>query len=155
MTWSTRGLELPPLLVHLIEDGHWHHPGDDELRRAVPWFEEPVDFLGSAESMERESRSLDAFADDPSLAFFRETRGSTAHAPVELPWLDVERAVLIAVCRVPGADVALALDYRTSPTDPRVVGSDFWTDPRLCAWRTAAPTFTAFAAALGLPGTGG
>ena len=51
---------------------------------------------------------------------------------------------------------ALALDYRTDLSGPRVVGSDFWTDPRQCEWRLVAPTFSAFADALGreLPSTG-
>lgn len=49
-----------------------------------------------------------------------------------------------------GDDVALALDYRTDPSDPRVVGSDFRTNPRQCEWRLVTPTFSAFAHALGL-----
>ncbi|GAA3809791.1 hypothetical protein ACFS5L_44390 [Streptomyces phyllanthi] len=94
---------------------------------------------------------MDMFADDPrSSELFREVRGSSHRAPVELPWLDVEQAVLIAVNRVPGDDVALALDYRTSPSDPRVVGSDFWTNPRQCEWRVVTPGFSSFAQALGL-----
>lgn len=47
-------------------------------------------------------------------------------------------------------DVAVALDYRTDPADPRVVASDFWTDPHQCAWRLVTPTFTEFAARLHL-----
>jgi hypothetical protein len=37
--------------------------------------------------------------------------------------------VLVAVNQRPGDDVAIELDYRTDPADPRVVGSGFWTDP--------------------------
>jgi hypothetical protein len=81
---------------------------------------------------------------------FREVRGSVLREPVELPWLDVEWAFFIAVNRMPGDDVAVALDYRGDPADPRVVGSDFWSDPRQCAWRVVAPTFSSFASALGL-----
>ncbi|GLV85384.1 hypothetical protein Slala03_50730 [Streptomyces lavendulae subsp. lavendulae] len=83
-------------------------------------------------------------------ALFREIRGSSQQGAVELPWLDVEQAVLVAVNRRAGDDVALALEYRTNPSDPRVVGSDFWTDPRRCEWRLVTPTFSAFAQALGL-----
>jgi hypothetical protein len=54
---------------------------------------------------------------------------------------------------VPGDDVAIALDYRGDPSGPCVVASDLWTDPRQCAWRIVAPTFGAFAAALGVFGT--
>ncbi|WP_149824586.1 hypothetical protein [Streptomyces tailanensis] len=126
-----RGLVVPPLLMSLLREGRWVHPGDEELRRLIPWFEDPLDFLTSVAGMEWESRSMDMFADDASYPeLFREVRGSEREAPVELPWLDVEKAFLIAVCRHAGDDVALALDYRTDPADPRVVGSDFWTDPR-------------------------
>jgi hypothetical protein len=72
--------------------------------------------------------------------------------PVDLPWLDVERAFVVAVNRVPGDDVAIALDYRGYSSDPRVVASDFWTDPHQGAWRIVAPTLGTFAEALGLLG---
>ncbi|MFJ8011155.1 hypothetical protein [Streptomyces sp. NPDC096339] len=94
---------------------------------------------------------MDRFADDArSSALFRGVRGNSQQAAVELPWLDVEQAVLVAVNRHAGDDVALALDYRTNPADPRVVGSDFWTNPRQCEWRLVTPTFSAFAHALDL-----
>jgi hypothetical protein len=147
---AVRGLPLPGLLLQLIASGRWRHPGDQALAEVMPWFEDPLDFLHTAEGMERESASMDTFADDSTYQLFREARGSAAEAPVELPWLDIEQAVFIAVCRHAGDDVALALDYRTDLSDPAVVGSDFWTDPRRCAWRVVAPTFSAFATALGL-----
>ncbi|MEV7892310.1 hypothetical protein ACWD3I_45235 [Streptomyces sp. NPDC002817] len=148
---EVRGLALPARLITLLREDRWHHPGDAELARLIPWFEDPLDFLRSTKEMERESRPLDLLADDPvSYALFRQIRGSTRPAPVELPWLDIEQALLIAVNRRPGDDVALALDYRTDPADPRVVGSDFWTNPRQCAWREVAPAFSAFADELGL-----
>ncbi|MEU6374930.1 hypothetical protein [Streptomyces sp. NPDC046909] len=144
---KVRALALPAPIL----EGRWRHPGDAALAGLLPWFEDPIDFLRTPQEMERESRSLDMFADDPpSAELFREVRGSSHPGPVELPWLDVEQAVLIAVNRRPGDDVALALDYRTCPADPRVVGSDFWTNPRQCAWREAAPTFSSFVDALGL-----
>ncbi|MFD6568150.1 hypothetical protein [Micromonospora profundi] len=137
------GLVLPALLTELLNVGRWRHPGDDVLRDLMPWFRSPLDFLTSIEGMRSESGSLTMFADDPpSSHLFRQTRGSVATASVELPWLDVEKAVLIAVNRIPGDDVAMALDYRTDPAEPRVVASDFRTDPKQCSWRTVAPTFS-------------
>lgn len=119
----------------------------------MPWFEDPLDFLTDVDQIRRESGSLDHLTQDEDTArFFRQVRGSTATGPVELPWLDVELAVLIAVNHIPGDDVAIALDYRTSASDPQVVASDFWTDPRQCSWRIIAPTFSAFTAALDLTG---
>jgi hypothetical protein len=136
----------------MLAAGRWRHPGDEVMREVIPWFEDPLVFLDSLDHMRRESRSLDMFANDPrSSELFRVAYGSVA-GPVDLPWLDAERAFLIAVNQMPGDDVAVALDYRSDPSDPRVVASDFWTDPHQCAWRMAASAFSAFADALGLPG---
>ena len=49
----------------------------------------------------------------------------TAEEPLQLPWLDALQAVFIAVNRVIGDDLTIALDYRTDPLDPRVVASDW------------------------------
>lgn len=34
------------------------------MREAIPWFRDPLDFLTNFDAMERESRSLDMFAED-------------------------------------------------------------------------------------------
>jgi len=154
---TVRGLALPRLLVSLLDSGRWRHPGDDVLRAVVPWFEDPLDFLRDPGEMSRESGFLyeDGSADDPrDSALFHVVRGSSA-GPGDLPWLDVEQAFNIAVNRRLGDDVAIALDYRTDPSDPRVVGSDVWTSQHQTGrveyvWRQVAPTFSAFAEALGL-----
>lgn len=147
---TVRGLPLPQLLLDLIADGRWRHPGDEALAAALPWFADPVELLPDVAAVRRQSASLDDLSGEDLGPLFRQARGSTAADPVELPWLDAERAVLIAVARTAGDDTALALDYRTDPADPRVVGSDIWTNPREYTWRVAAPTFTAFATTLGL-----
>jgi hypothetical protein len=122
-------------LIALLAAGLWRDQPERALRALMPWFEDPLIFLASLDQIQRESRSLDMFADDePSAHLFRVLRGSRVPHAVELPWLDVEKAVLIAVNRNPGDDVAIALDYRTNPLDPRVVACDFWTNPRQCAW---------------------
>jgi hypothetical protein len=149
---EVRGLVIPDLLLELLASGRWRPPDGDALSQVMPWFQDPLDFLSSVDQMRWESQSLDLFADDSrSSQLFREARGSVA-GRLDLPWLDVELAVLVAVNQRPGDDVAIALDYRTDPADPRVVGSDFWTDPKQCAWRIIAPTLTGFVAALGLLG---
>jgi hypothetical protein len=149
---EVRGLVLPDLLGELLASGRWQHPGGDILREVMPWFQDPLDFLSSVDQIRWESQSLDLFADSSrSSELFREARGSVTGC-LDLPWLDVELAVLVAVNQRPGDDVAIALDYRTDPSDPRVVGSDFWTDPERCTWRMIAPTFTGFVTALGLLG---
>jgi len=149
---TVRGLALPLLLVSLLDSGRWRHPGDDVLGAVVPWFEDPLHFLRSPAEMRSESYWLfeDGSADDPrASALFHVVRGSViGHS--DLPWLDVEQAFCIAVNRRPGDDVAIALDYRTDPSDPRVIGSDAWTDRHQYVWRQVAPAFSEFADALGL-----
>jgi hypothetical protein len=154
---TVRGLVLPQLLVSLLDSGQWRHPGDDVLSAVVPWFEDPLVFLRSPGEMRRESYFLyeDGSADDRrGSALFHVVRGSVP-GPGDLPWLDVEQAFNIAVNRRLGDDVAIALDYRTDPSDPRVVGSDAWTGRHQTGrvqyvWRQVAPTFSAFTGVLGL-----
>jgi hypothetical protein len=154
---TVRGLALPQLLVRLLDSGRWRHPGDDRLHAVVPWFEDPLDFLHSPGEMRRESCFLyeDGSADNRrDSALFHVVRGSVT-GPGDLPWLDVEQAFNIAVNSRLGDDVAIALDYRTDPSDPRVVGSDVWTGQHQTGrvqyvWRQVAPAFSAFAEALGL-----
>src|SRR5262245_27812504 len=112
------GLPLPELLVTLIRDGRWAHPGDARLRDVIPFLVDPVDFLKSPEQMAFESSGH--LADDPQLsAVFHMVRGGRAAGPVELPWLDADRSFFVAVNRVPGDDVGIALDFRTDMDDPR------------------------------------
>jgi hypothetical protein len=132
-----------------LDRGLWQHPGDDAVWAALPWFEDPLDFLASTESMTAESRSLDQYADDErSSQFFHVVRESTT-GPAGLPLLDAELAVLIAINRNAGDDVVIALDYRPS-LGPVVAVSDVWTDPSTHIWRPVAPSFDIFAAALGI-----
>ncbi|MET9610024.1 hypothetical protein ABZZ17_33975 [Streptomyces sp. NPDC006512] len=145
-----RGLALPAQLTSLIDRGLWRHPGDAVLTKVIPWFEDPLAFVRDPEQMTFASRSMDMVADDPHSTYFSVARGSRAATPPELPWLDAEQAVLIAITRNPGDDGALALDYRSDPSDPCIVGSDFWSDPSTCRWRLVAPTFSAFVTALDL-----
>lgn len=143
-----RGLELPRLLVQLMAEDRWRHPGDLKVREVMPWFHAPLVFLKTTDSMSRESSSLDRSCRDEWWSrYFRERRGEA-----ELPWLDVERAFFVAVNRIPGDDVGIALDYRSDPADPSVVAIDVWSDEAQGSWRSVAPTFSSFAETLGLLG---
>ena len=146
-----RGLVVPPLLLSLLKAGRWQHPGEKALARAMPWFEDPLHFLTSVEAMTRESVSLDILTDDDASAqIFRQARGVERAEPIDLPWLDIDLAFLVAVNERPGDDVAIALDYRTDPMDPRVLATDFWTEPNRCSWREVTPTFSALVVAFDL-----
>jgi hypothetical protein len=63
---QVRGLVLPALLTGLLACGRWQHPGDEVLRAALSWFEEPVNFLSSPGAMEGGSRSLTSSTSAPA-----------------------------------------------------------------------------------------
>lgn len=81
--------------------------------------------------------------------FFHEYRGSKIGESRSLPWRDVEKSLFIAVNPELSDEVGLALDFRTSLKDPRVIGSD-WTEEDTCHWKEVAPTFTCFCQNLGI-----
>jgi len=135
-------LPLPTLLTELIESGRWRQPSDEKMLAVIPFLIEPVKFLRFNNSREFEAQ-LD-LADDPHLSeIFREYRGSRENKR-DLPWLDVEKAVFIVYNREPGADLAVALDYRTSMEDPRVVASDWWSVDSTHKWRLVEEKFSDF-----------
>lgn len=41
--------KLPDSFVALLDEGRWQHPGDDVLKRAVPFIADPLTFLDNKE----------------------------------------------------------------------------------------------------------
>jgi hypothetical protein len=141
------GLNLPSLLIDLLQRGKWVHPGHKVLMEIIPFLHDRVIFLKSIEAMRFETRGMlpdDEIWGPP----FHQLRGSKQTNPVELPWLDIDRAIFIAVNLEIGADVAIALDYRTDFNDPRVVASEWPSTEHL--WREVTPTFSQFVEQIGL-----
>ncbi len=138
----------PPLLMELINTGRWKQPSDETIKRVIPFLQEPLDFLLDIEAMQRESTSFRA--DSPEMSeLFHEYRGSKIPER-ELPWLDVDKALFIAVNRVSGADLGIVLDYRTSLEDPRVVASDWLSGGSTHHWREVESRFSEFVRKLGI-----
>ena len=50
-TIRVRGLVVPHLLLALLRQGRWNHPGEPAIARVMPWFRDPLDFLGSTQQM--------------------------------------------------------------------------------------------------------
>jgi hypothetical protein len=152
---TVNGLPLPEALVALIRRGSWVHPGPDKLREIIPFLVDPVVFVSSPEAMAFHTMSMGRLVDYARCSeTFHMLRGDRLAEPVELPWLDVNRFVVIAVCERPGDDVVIALDYRTSLADPRVVANE-WDSVSGCFWREVAPNFSGFAKRIGLAGQDG
>ena len=127
-------LPIPILLAGMIASGEWRHPGGDILRKITPFIEE-IEFLHDVERIMKESAALQK----GGMGAMRSTNPRNQ----ELPFLDGDLALLIAVNREHGDDVAIALDYRTSMTDPRVVASAMSPD-KAWIWREVAPSFSEF-----------
>ena len=141
-------LIFPPLLVELMNTGRWKQPSDEKIKQVIPFLLEPVDFLLDVDGIRRESSGVLADMSDMS-EFFHEYRGSKT-SEKDLPWLDVDRALFVAVNRVAGADIAIALDYRTDVNDPRVVASDWWSGNKTHCWREVESRFSDFVRKLGI-----
>ncbi|MFC6880726.1 MULTISPECIES: hypothetical protein [Actinomadura] len=147
---------MPALLVEMLGDGRWRHPSEQALDRVVPWRDEPVQLFMTIDQMERETAGLSRETEDGELArMFWVARRGAQPEPVELPWLDLDRALLVGGARYSDC-IAIALDYRTDAEDPQVVvfGEemvDLHQGSRgFVGWRVVAPTFPAFVAALNL-----
>lgn len=146
-TDQVNGLPLPPCIISLMDNGRWVHPGDVVVKKAIPFLNEPVDFL-SVDSMEFESSGH--LADDPgSSLLFHEMRGSDSVIVPDFPWRDVSRSFFIAVNRIPGDDIGIALDFRRGvESDPSVIASD-WSN-RTCEWRLVSDSLSEFLQRAGL-----
>ncbi len=138
---------MPSLLIELSAQGRWCHPGNDTLRRLAPFIHEELELV-SIDSLCPGLSLLDRDAAEDSM--FCEYRGSLVSEPRQLPWIDVEQTVLIAVNKMPGDDVALGLDYRANSTDPPVVANDWHGPSPGCIWREVARSFSEFCMAAGL-----
>ena len=137
-------LPLPPLLLEMMEDGRWNHPGTEVITQLAPFIREELEFRTSQNQIQTEECLMGP--DEAENELFHEYRGSRISAPRDLPWIDIEKSALIAINRIPGDDIAIALDYRTSMTDPRVIGTE-WIDGINCGcfWREISSSFTALA----------
>jgi hypothetical protein len=143
------GLPLPPLLISLIQQGKWKHPGEDVLHSVIPFLHDKMDFM-TPEQRRSETEGQLEIVDLPiQLPHMRQARGSKASTPLDLPWLDVEKMVFLAIGQQRGDDEAIALDYRTSTADPRVIACESRAYDGFY-WREVTPTFTEFVERLGL-----
>ncbi len=148
---TVNDLELPSLFHELWNSKQWTQPSDDLIEQLAPWLTGPIEFILDARGIR--SASLGKLADMPSAKRFREYRGSTSTEKPDLPWLDVDMHVMIAHNRHWGDDLGVAMDYRSSMSDPRVVSSR-WVATECkqfdhIEWTLISPTFSAFAKSLG------
>ncbi len=146
----------PPLLLALVAEGRWRQPSDDAWRRAVPWLLDPDDALGLVPATDfAGSEVYTGFGEevvDPVLLSTCSPECGPEH--VDDPrMVDASRAIIIAMNRVLGSDLAVVLDLRRDADDPRVVAS-FWVEDGGSGvphtWREAAPRLSEFVVVLGL-----
>ena len=137
-------LQLPPLLLEMMDDGRWKHPGTDAMMQIAPFIRGELQFRASQYLIPTGECLMGP--EEHENRIFHEYRGSKIAETRDLPWIDVEKSALIAINQIPGDDVALALDYRTSMTAPRVIGTEWIDGPDGgCFWREVAPSFAELA----------
>lgn len=161
---------MPSAFVAAIEAGTWLQPSDDVWSRVIPFLDTPFDLL-SLESIHSNNWHTNCPFENESLtpeeleiwkmdeACFRMYRSSycVPNGPDDLPWLDIDQAIVFATCRYHGDDTALYMDFRSSLEDPRVVAPDFRLgdgDEFLYGWRVVTQTFSEFCEKLGLSSAG-
>jgi hypothetical protein len=157
---TVNGLPLPDLLVRLIQRNAWRLPGDEVVRKLIPFLQGPLVAYETIETIARYSfhwppddeldedeRELSRLEQEEIEMSFRMAHGSRARRALELPWLDLDYAVFLGG----GDEEFIALDYRTDVRDPRVVATD-WSlmESQGARWREVSPTFTQFVKSLGL-----
>jgi hypothetical protein len=158
------GLEVPGLLLDAMRDGLLP---SGRIRGAVQALPQPSaghfaetdlelirtpDELQPGGSPIADTASLRKMADSTELAEkYKVKRGSAEASPVELPWLDVEQALVIGGGASYGDDTWVVLDYRTGANDPRVA-MNVWKagKPSEVEWRELAPSMSEFLKMLGV-----
>ena len=123
---AIRGMEFPLIFKELWSDGRWKQPREGALERLVPWLQGPILFLETVSSLECEN-SAELATNEFFSWMLREYSSQHTEEIRPLPWLDVEQSLLFGVNLIHGDDLGLALDFRTSPEDPRVVAT-YWED---------------------------
>ena len=142
------GLQLPALLVELVEDGRWERPIDISVLAEITEAKRPEyfifdDFDGMIEETDGNIYLWnEGYGDTYSL-----TSSSDPDTATDSARLNVDLAVLIAGN---WNEEVICLDYRESQDQPKVVCGT-WPDPQKpCRWKVIAPSFDAFADRLGL-----
>ena len=145
-----RGMRFPPVFAQLWSAGKWQQPDESLVQSLIPWLQGPIQFIEAMEWMEAENGA--SLVDHPDSAqMFRQYRGSVC-GDKELRWLDVEQSLFVAVNRIHGDDLGIALDFRTSVVNPRVVASH-WCGERSdyhVEWRLVTNTFSEFVSKLNM-----
>ena len=149
-----RGMQFPPYFQELWISGKWRQPEDQLIRTLIPWLQGPIEFIENMRWLRLENRGRLADTEF-SRKLFQEYHGKSAVNHPDLPWLDVDASLMIAVNKIPGDDLGIAIDFRTSLDDPRVVASLWCTEPHRVEWRLVSKTFSGFVESLQIDTAGG
>lgn len=144
-----RDIRFPPAFVELWSTAKWQQPPEPLIQSLIPWLQGPIEFIEVMHWMVTENQA--SLVNHPhSAKMFREYRGSVSLDKPDLPWLDVEKSLFFAVNRIHGDDLGVAMDFRTSKDNPRVVAS-YWCGERSdyhVEWRLVTERFSEFLARL-------
>lgn len=136
MKEKVKGLNIPNKLIELInrKDEIFHL---ENFSLAFPFLTFPINFLESIEEIKGISEDNYLLNED----FWGIKSSQSKGKYIDLPWLDYDKSLFIAINKFPGEDLAIALDYRLNENQPRVVASDFNEKYPHCEWHVIAKSF--------------
>jgi hypothetical protein len=109
-----------------------------------------LELIRSDEEIDADQRTLREFAENErSRTMFKLAPGSVSGQKINLPWLDVEKALCIGGGADFGDDVWLVLDFSGGSDNPRVLANE-WVhgETTECFWREVASSLEEFLSVL-------
>lgn len=138
-----RGMRFPQPFIELWTAGQWEQPSEHLIQSLIPCLDGPIEFIEEMDWMVLENSGH--LADSPEgVQLNRAYHGSESQEKPDLPWLDVDQALFVAVNRLHGDDLGIAIDFRTSLENPRVVASRWCYSLGRIEWELVTNTFTEF-----------
>ena len=141
-TMQSTEAQVRGCIAKLIDRGDWLLVDSQAISACFSEPEDPVSLLRSLEAMDRNTRGLVRVPGNSYSSRDDPARGDPS-------WVDIDRALVVAVNSIPGDDVAIAVDFRSDHA--RVVATR-WAESPNCRyeWVEIAPSFDDFLEALGL-----
>ena len=149
---SGKSLALPEGIRCAMRDGTWPRgriPAARFRHRLGVTWDVDLELIQSEKAILEDSSDIAQLQTLVSCCgdeFFRVHKGSTISGRSELPWLDVERAVVIGGGADIGDDRWLVLDYRISREAPRILVNTVEREPPRFAGVVLADSITDFLA---------
>ena len=127
-----KDLRIPEELQAVLNTSELQDLVVNELSSKFSFLEFPMEFLQSLEEIRLLSSDQTFLIEE----YWNVRSSQNLNKEIDLPYLDFDNSLMIAINKYPGEDLAIALDYRSNPDVPCVVGSNFNKEDGGCEWKT-------------------